>query len=273
MIDERVKKAHAIFVEALSREGADRDAFVADVCADDESLRGEVNRLLGAVERSTDFLESPAISGDHGTGVTKTRLSIHDVPGYRVLRTLGVGGMASVYEAEQAHPRRLVALKVMHRSLTETSALQRFRFETETLARLKHPGIAQIHEAGTVEDEAGRPVPFFTMELVEGAQPITGYAADANTDLRTRLDMFVAAAHAGGVEPQVRVWIDSEATHQRFIDLLNILAEKKIRHDALTFVDYLEDDTSGRCPGCTLPAPAAPAQKPRAPRIPNPIRE
>ncbi|MEZ6085339.1 MAG: hypothetical protein R3E58_15705 [Phycisphaerae bacterium] len=100
------------------------------LAADDESLRGEVNRLLGAVERMFDFLESPAISGDHGTGVTKTRLSIHDE--YRVLRTLGVGGMASVYEAEQAHPRRLVALKVMHRSLTETSAFQRFRFETET---------------------------------------------------------------------------------------------------------------------------------------------
>ncbi|HNO78976.1 MAG TPA: serine/threonine-protein kinase [Phycisphaerae bacterium] len=228
MIDERVKKAHAIFVEALSREGADRDAFVADVCADDDSLRGEVNRLLGAVERSTDFLESPAISSDHGTGVTKTRLSIHDVPGYRVLRTLGVGGMASVYEAEQAHPRRLVALKVMHRSLTETSALQRFRFETETLARLKHPGIAQIHEAGTVDDDAGRPVPFFTMELVEGAQPITGYAADANTDFRTRLDMFVAVCEA------VRCGHNAGVIH-RDLKPSNVLVDKS---GAIKVIDF-----------------------------------
>ncbi|GJM25101.1 MAG: hypothetical protein DHS20C16_15160 [Phycisphaerae bacterium] len=196
MIDERVKKAHAIFVEALGREEADRESYIADVCADDHSLRREVNRLLGAVERSTDFLEAPAITSDRSSEVTNTRLSIHDIPGYRILRTLGVGGMATVYEAEQDHPRRLVALKVMHRSLAETSALQRFRFETETLARLKHPGIAQIHEAGTVEDEAGKPVPFFTMELVEDALPITRHAADTNIDLRKRLDMFVAVCEA-----------------------------------------------------------------------------
>lgn len=84
---------------------------------------------------------------------------------YRILRVLGRGGMGIVYEAEQLHPRRRVALKVM-RGGHEVDAihLRLFQRETETLARLKHPGIAAIYESGHTDD--GRD--FFAMELVSG---------------------------------------------------------------------------------------------------------
>ncbi|MCB9850205.1 MAG: serine/threonine protein kinase [Phycisphaerales bacterium] len=196
MINERVRKAHAIFVGALGRPSEERDAYIVDACAADTDLRREVDRLLGAVERATDFLEAPAIDTDHRVIANRLATPVLDVEGYRVIRTLGVGGMASVYEAEQEHPKRLVAFKVMHRSLAETSALQRFRFETEILARLKHPGIAQIYEAGTINDDAGRPVPFFSMELVDDALPITRHAARFEMNLRQRLTMFVAVCDA-----------------------------------------------------------------------------
>ncbi len=196
MIDERVRKAHAIFVKALGHRGRERESYVADACASDAALRLEVDRLLDAIESSTDFLETPAIGGDRHEAAKRSSMPALDVQGYRIVRTLGVGGMASVFEAEQEHPKRLVALKVMHRSLTETSALQRFRFETEILARLKHPGIAQIYEAGTIKDDAGRQVPYFTMELVDDALPITQYAQHTKLDFRSRLELFAAVCDA-----------------------------------------------------------------------------
>ncbi len=204
MVDERVKRAHAIFVAALEDELDDRTEYLAKMCAGADELRREVERLLDAVDQTTDFLESPALGSPTRTaaGGATTRLV---VPGHRVVRTLGVGGMARVYEAEQDNPRRMVALKVMQHSLAETSALRRFDFETQILARLKHPGIAQIYEVGTLEDEAGQSVPFFTMELVEQARPLTAHAESMHLGLRPRLVLFaevcaaVRCGHHAGV--------------------------------------------------------------------------
>lgn len=91
--------------------------------------------------------------------------------------------------------------------------------------------------------------------------------------LGNRLETYVAAARAGGQEPQVRIWIDGNASYQRFIDLLNTLQQNHIRHDADSFVDYLDVDTSSNGSGCTLPGPTLPVRKPQAPSIPNPIRK
>jgi tetratricopeptide (TPR) repeat protein len=190
MVDGQTRAAHAIFVKALERQPEERDAFLAEACASDGALRDAVNRLLDAVDQTTTFLEAPALSGHQRTAEQSSPNPTFEARGYRVIRRLGVGGMATVYEAEQCNPQRLVALKVMQRSLVETSALQRFHFETQVLARLKHPGIAQIYEVGTLEDEPGNP-PFFSMELVEGARPITAYASDTRMNLHDRLTMFV----------------------------------------------------------------------------------
>jgi eukaryotic-like serine/threonine-protein kinase len=89
------------------------------------------------------------------------------IAGYRVIRKLGEGGMGVVYEVEQQNPRRSVALKVIRggAALDEQSA-RYFQREAESLARLKHPGIAAIFEIGCT-DEGRR---FFTMELVQGTR-------------------------------------------------------------------------------------------------------
>ena len=88
------------------------------------------------------------------------------VGGFRVVGKLGEGGMGIVYEAEQENPRRAVALKVVRGGqFVDDAYLRMFRREAETLARLVHPNIAAIYEAGRTED--GRH--FFTMELVRGS--------------------------------------------------------------------------------------------------------
>lgn len=90
------------------------------------------------------------------------------IGGYRVLRLIGAGGMGRVYEAEQAHPRRRVALKVLQPGLLSRAALRRFEYESEWLARLDHPGIARVYDAGAAVADDGARTPYFAMELVDG---------------------------------------------------------------------------------------------------------
>src|SRR5262245_51408692 len=63
---------------------------------------------------------------------------------YTVLRLIGEGGMGAVYEAEQKHPRRKVALKIVKAGMADPKSLRRFEQEAEALGRLQHPNIAQI---------------------------------------------------------------------------------------------------------------------------------
>src|SRR5437763_13222760 len=86
---------------------------------------------------------------------------------YRILGLLGEGGMGVVYEAEQEQPRRTVALKVIKLGFAGQRQLRRFEQESRALGRLQHPGIAQIHEAGTADSGFG-PQPYFAMELIRG---------------------------------------------------------------------------------------------------------
>ncbi len=89
----------------------------------------------------------------------------HDVrvPGYRVEGELGRGGMGVVYRAWQVALKRRVALKVLLPSAHGGAALrERFRRETEAVARLQHPNVVEIHEVGEHE---GRP--YFSMELCD----------------------------------------------------------------------------------------------------------
>src|SRR5512142_2528515 len=72
---------------------------------------------------------------------------------YRILRTIGEGGMGVVYEAEQQHPRRLVALKVIRGGrYVDEHQVKLFEREAQALARLKHPSIAAIYESGRTPD-------------------------------------------------------------------------------------------------------------------------
>ncbi len=86
------------------------------------------------------------------------------IAGYEVLGELGRGGMSVVYKARQAHPNRLVALKMVLVG-SHASAEQRARFlaEADAIARLRHPHIVQIHEVGRHEG-----LPFLSLEYVGG---------------------------------------------------------------------------------------------------------
>lgn len=120
---------------------------------------------------------------------------------YRVLRVVGEGGMGIVYEAEQPSPKRRVALKVIASGIASKPAIARFRHEAQILGQLKHPGIAQIYEAGT--DPASGDA-FFAMEFIEGT-PLSTFCDSKSLPPAARIELVakvcdaVQHAHAKGV--------------------------------------------------------------------------
>jgi eukaryotic-like serine/threonine-protein kinase len=113
---------------------------------------------------------------------------------YRLRRIIGEGGMGTVYEAEQRNPQRIVALKVIKAGVASPQALRRFELEGEALARLQHPGIAQIYESGAAEGPSGS-LPYFAMEYVAGL-PLLAYAARHRLDTRARLELMARICDA-----------------------------------------------------------------------------
>ena len=88
---------------------------------------------------------------------------------YEILREVGRGGMGVVYQARHERLQRIVALKMMVRGeFAELDERARFRAEAEAVARLQHPNIVQLFEAGEHEGGDGLSRPYFTLEFVEG---------------------------------------------------------------------------------------------------------
>ncbi len=105
---------------------------------------------------------------------------------YHVIEMIGSGGFGVVYRAEQRQPlHREVALKLIRRSVESHEVVDRFEEERQTLARLQHPSIVGVLDAGTTEEGS----PYFVMELVRG-EPVTRYCDARRLSLGARVALF-----------------------------------------------------------------------------------
>ncbi len=200
MESERWREIERIYHQALEQDGSRRTAWVKRAARGDQALECEVISLLEQADEKGTFLEEPALEVAARDLARSAAAPSHPaaIGRYRIVRLLGEGGMGAVYEAEQEEPRRVVALKVIRFGLATPERLRRFRQESQALARLQHPGIAQIHESGTADTGFG-PQPYFAMELIQGL-PLQEYAQVHRLDARQRLAMIAricdAAHHA-----------------------------------------------------------------------------
>ncbi|HXJ58823.1 MAG TPA: serine/threonine-protein kinase [Verrucomicrobiae bacterium] len=108
---------------------------------------------------------------------------------YRIRQKLGEGGMGSVWRAHQLAVNRDVALKTIHPALITPLLQEKFLEEINVLGKLDHPGIVGIIDAG-MHDQPGfpKPIPYFTMELVEG-QRLDHWTAEHRRDWRAQLQL------------------------------------------------------------------------------------
>src|SRR5579872_6766081 len=182
----------ALFNQVAELQPDHREAFLDARCDGNADLRSAVEELLrfdALAQSAPEFLRSPA------AGIRATLPLSTAVPAsfgrYRILRICGEGGMGVVYEAEQDNPRRTVALKVIGPGFVSPEHAKRFHHEAQILGRLQHPGIAQVYDAGFVED--GRP--FFAMEFIRGT-PLDEFARSHELEGAARLALMARVCDA-----------------------------------------------------------------------------
>src|SRR4051794_13956892 len=111
---------------------------------------------------------------------------------YHIDEVIGAGGMGGVYLAQQREPiRRIVAVKVIKPGMDSRQVVARFEAERQALARMDHPNVARVIDAGTTPDGQ----PYFVMEYVDG-QPITVYCDRHELSVEQRLGLFAQACAA-----------------------------------------------------------------------------
>ena len=177
---ENRDRVQELFLRVCDLDPASRAHVLDQECAGDLELRAEVESLLA---------HDPGMLTDSPPQETQTPESIGP---YRLLETLGEGGMGIVYLAQQRTPiRRRVALKVIKPGMDSKQVLARFESERQALALMNHPNVAKVFDAGTTEE--GRP--YFVMEHVNGV-PITDYCDRHMLENRERLGLFIQVCEA-----------------------------------------------------------------------------
>src|SRR5262245_39097820 len=197
MAEPSPRRVQELFDQALDLDPARLATFLDEQCQGDADLRAAVERLLRldrTAQADESLLRSP-LAGSRPQAIAPPAPQLPAIGRYRVVRVLGEGGMGTVYEAEQDNPRRTVALKVIRAGLTSDSLLKRFAREAQILGRLRHPGIAQVYDAGVAE--GGQP--YFAMELIAGVlldQHAREHALDAGGRLELVAQVCDAVQHA-----------------------------------------------------------------------------
>jgi serine/threonine protein kinase len=200
------KLEDALFFTALNLPDVEqRNRFLDQACAGDQTLRATVEALLAAQGEAEHFFAKGAsglqlppeeVSEAVKQGTAENTFADEQIGTkigpYKLLQKLGEGGCGVVYMAEQEKPvRRRVAIKVIKLGMDTKNVIARFDAERQALAMMDHPNIARVFDAGATE--TGRP--YFVMELVRGVK-FTDYCDQNNLDTRWRLELFVQICHA-----------------------------------------------------------------------------
>jgi serine/threonine-protein kinase len=197
---DRIERLEALFEAALRKPRSERTAFVRVSCPDDRELREELLSLL----RSHDQAETEGFLGEEAFPVAPSppagsSLLSRFIGPYRLLRTLGRGGMGEVYLGVREEPfKQYVAVKILRYVSGGAEAAQRFEMERQILASLSHRNIARLVDGGTswMEAEADRPdLSYLAMEYVDGL-PITDYSDRHRLPVDGRLELFLQVCDA-----------------------------------------------------------------------------
>src|SRR4249920_1656666 len=154
MSPERWQQIDRILNQALDLPTKERAPFLETECHCDVALLDEVKTLLAAHADSEEFLDAPVLRPGAKLGA------------YRIIRELGRGGMGIVFLAERDDDQfqKQVAIKILASTVGSGELVRRFRDERRILARLEHPNLARLLDAGATPGG----LRYIVMEYVEG---------------------------------------------------------------------------------------------------------
>lgn len=205
MKPERWQQIEKVFQAAIDLEGEDREKYIAENCGDDLELKSEVQKLLKDLNSAGSFIENPVwtdsffvdssakkVISDSFEDLKEDKNQIDQLIGcrvgvYKLVETIGHGGMGAVYLAERADGefQQKVAIKLIKRGMDSDFIIKRFRHERQILASFEHPHIARLLDGGTTSEG----LPYFVMEFVEG-DTLYNYCDSQKLSIKKRLELF-----------------------------------------------------------------------------------
>src|SRR5215207_2058156 len=193
---ERWQRVERALDVALETDPERWSEVLTELCGTDRELRGTVESLLGHYTTAKQFLASPpAVSAAAALGDGDGTVAGLTLGAYTLERPIGHGGMGSVWLARRTDGRfeGHAAVKLLNLALLGPAGTERFRQEGSALARLAHPGIARLFDAGV--SPGGQP--FLVLEYVEG-EPVDDYADAHRLTIEERLRLFLQVLAAVG---------------------------------------------------------------------------
>lgn len=186
MTDARKRTLQQILEEAQTLPPGQQLQFIRDACVDEE-INPAAHHLLSRQE----WVEPPAEE------LPEDPLAVDPagqlIGPYRLVRSLGEGGMGEVFLAERADDefRHSVAIKLVRRGLLSKHVQGRLRQERQILASLDHPNIARLYDGGTTSDGT----PYIVMEYIDG-EPLDSYCDRRRLTIEQRLRLFITVCSA-----------------------------------------------------------------------------
>jgi len=232
MTADRHARVKRLFLAAIELPPNERGSWLQNACADDPSLRGEVEALLAqqtaesskpgrsATPPTDDRRLADAFANLEARRTVETEaLPIRSKSGgnpeeeqerppgtivagrYRIVSQLGAGGMGVVYRAEDLTLDQAVAIKFLPPLVSKNPAwLARFRNEARLARTVTHPNVCRVHDIGEADGEY-----FITMEFVAGEdlsgllRQIGRFPSEKAVDIARQVCVGLAAAHRAGV--------------------------------------------------------------------------
>ncbi len=202
MNPERWQQIETLYHAALDHPSTERAVWLADACATDKTLRGEVEKLLAMNAEANSFLATPALEVEakklaaEGT----PRIMETQIGNYQILSELGAGGMGEVYRARDPRLDREIAIKLLPAIFAmDADRLRRFEQEARATSALNHPNILTVYDFGSHNGN-----PYLVMELLEGEELRAQIAAGALAPRKAieyaqQIAAGLAAAHEKGI--------------------------------------------------------------------------
>jgi tetratricopeptide (TPR) repeat protein len=184
-------------------ECLDEDTVLAFVDGHlDAPKRSDVESHLAACPSCSDLVAAAAgadperLAGADEPAADRTLPPGASVGRYVILASVGRGGMGEVYAAYDPQLDRKIALKLLHDTAPRAGAVrtgrERLLREAKAIARLHHPNVVVVHDAGSIDDPVRGERVFLAMEFVEG-ETLAAWLASAPRTWRQIRDVFVAA--------------------------------------------------------------------------------
>lgn len=183
-------RLESLFDGAVRADAEGRGRLISELEASDPEVALELRDLLQWHDRTIPAVDrSPML---------ESSIEGRVVGSWTIVRLIGRGGWADVYEARQESPLRSCALKILrHPAWCTPRAIKRFQEEAELLARAAHPGIAHVYGSGVAPAGRGADgIAYLAMELVPEARTLTRHAEETGATLRRKLELFVQVCEA-----------------------------------------------------------------------------